>query len=276
MVGPDDQRPCAGLLRTYQRIVAHHHPSLVHSWPLLNGWNLICSRYKGWDVVVFKDAGHTSMCASNGVADVPESVIGFDQINDQNREIVRSRVEAYFRIDARDCVVLYPPGDDSDAGLAPEYKAMLLRHENAMGVGAMKLFLSHKGLDKPKVREFKNTLQLLGFSPWLDEDAMPAGTSLERGILKGFEDSCAAIFFVTTNYKDEGYLETEIDYAIAQKRKKGNKFSIVTLVFGEGDAKGTVPELLRPYVWKEPKSDLQALDEILKAIPIKIGSVDWR
>lgn len=38
-----------------------------------------------------------------------------------------------------------------------------------------KVFLSHKGIDKEKVTEFKSTLELLGYDPWLDEDAMPAG-----------------------------------------------------------------------------------------------------
>lgn len=58
----------------------------------------------------------------------------------------------------------------------------------------MKILLSHKGFDKPLVRKFKATLDLLGFDPWLDEDAMPAGTSLERAILKGFTNP-APLFF---------------------------------------------------------------------------------
>ena len=66
------------------------------------------------------------------------------------------------------------------------------------------------------VRAFKDTLQLLGFDPWLDEDAMVAGTKLERGIPTGFERSCAAVFFVTPNFSDENYLATEVDYAIQE------------------------------------------------------------
>jgi hypothetical protein len=87
---------------------------------------------------------------------------------------------------------------------------------------------------------------------------MPAGTNLERGILKGFADSCAAVFFVTPEFKDEAFLATEVDYAIKEKRAKGEMFSIITPVFGEGAAKGKVPDLLHGYVWKEPKSDLVA------------------
>ena len=63
---------------------------------------------------------------------------------------------------------------------------------------AKKVFLSHKGVDKGKVTEFKNTLALLGYDPWLDEDAMPAGTPLERGLLQGMQDSCGVVFFITS------------------------------------------------------------------------------
>ncbi len=140
----------------------------------------------------------------------------------------------------------------------------------------MKIFLSHKGYDKPNVRRFRDVLRVLGFEPWLDEDAMPAGTPLERGILKGFQDSCAAVFFITPHFKDENYLATEVEYAIEQKRAKSDKFSIITLVFGDGTAKGTVPDLLHRYVWKEPISDLEAMKAILVALPIEVGGIHWR
>jgi hypothetical protein len=140
-----------------------------------------------------------------------------------------------------------------------------------------KVFLSHKSLDKDYVNDFKKTLDLLGYDPWLDEDAMPAGTSLERGLLQGMQDSCGAVFFITRSFKDEGFLKTEVDYAIAEKRKKGDKFAIITLQFVDKDG-GTseVPELLKTYVWKTPKSSLEALREIVRGLPVIPGIVDWR
>jgi hypothetical protein len=143
-----------------------------------------------------------------------------------------------------------------------------LTKESIMELRPQRIFLSHKGIDKPLIREYKYTLELLGFDTWLDEDALTAGTELERGILKGFKDSCAAIFFITHNYKDENYLATEIDYAIAEKRDKGERFSIITLVLND-EAK--VPGLLSRYVWKTPASQLEAIREIIKALPIKLG-----
>lgn len=139
-----------------------------------------------------------------------------------------------------------------------------------------KIFLSHKGADKTLVRQYKKTLELLGFSPWLDEDAMPAGIELERGLLKGFNESCAAVFFVTPNYVDAGYLATEVNYAISEKRTKADRFAIVTLVFPGADGKpAEVPPLLRQYVYKTPTSQLDGLNEIIRALPLALGEPAW-
>jgi hypothetical protein len=139
------------------------------------------------------------------------------------------------------------------------------------------IFLSHKGVDKKFVTDFKETLALLGYKPWLDDDAMPAGTSLERGLLEGMNNSCGVVFFITPDFKDEGFLKTEVDYAIAEKREKNEKFAIISLQFvDEKGNSGEIPKLLKGYVWKKPKSQLEALREIVRALPIAPGIVDWR
>lgn len=140
-----------------------------------------------------------------------------------------------------------------------------------------KVFLSHKGIDKDLVRRYKNVLEVLGFTPWLDEDAMPAGTELERGLLRGFNESCAAVFFVTPNYADDGYLATEVNYAISEKRAKGDRFAIITLMFhGANGATSEVPPLLRTYIWKTPKSELDGFSEIIRALPVQVNTPSWR
>lgn len=142
---------------------------------------------------------------------------------------------------------------------------------------AKQIFLSHKGVDKAQVIDFKRALELLAYDPWLDEDAMPAGTPLERGLLQGMQNSCGVVFFITPSFKDEGYLETEINYAIQEKRRKGDTFAIITLQFVDADGNmGEIPELLKTYVWKKPKTDLEAFREIIRALPVVHGAVDWR
>jgi hypothetical protein len=140
-----------------------------------------------------------------------------------------------------------------------------------------KIFLSHKGVDKKFVRKFKKALESVGLNPWMDEDAMPAGTPLHRGILEGFHNSCAAVFFVTPMFVDEQIIANEINYAMDEKQKKGNRFSIITLVFKNEDGKkGNVPELLRQYVWMEPDTSLEGFTEIIRALPLEVLEGRWK
>ena len=139
------------------------------------------------------------------------------------------------------------------------------------------IFLSHKSKDKKVVRNFKATLESLGLEPWLDEAAMSADTVLERALLQGFKDSCAVVFFITPNYVDSGFLATEVEYAIKEKRDQGDKFAIIILDLPSSKGKrGQVPDLLKQYVWKKPETQLEALRELLKALPLGLGTPDWK
>lgn len=42
------------------------------------------------------------------------------------------------------------------------------------------------------------------------------------------------------------------------------------------EAQGEIPALLKSYVWKQPKSELEALREIVRALPLSVGIADWR
>lgn len=136
-----------------------------------------------------------------------------------------------------------------------------------------RIFLSHKTVDKPLVETYFKALEKIGYYPWMDEPEMPAGTNLERALLAGFQTSCAAVFFVTENFKDEKFLSTEIDYAVREKREKGNRFAIVTLLLGK---KVKVPPLLANYVYKNVTNDLEGFYEIVRALPIEVGPLRWK
>ena len=136
-----------------------------------------------------------------------------------------------------------------------------------------RIFLSHKSLDKPLVYRYHLALKLVGFDPWLDEPNMPAGSNLERELLRGFEESCAAVFFVTDNFRDENYLATEVEYAVSQKRKKGKKFSIITLRYSDASP---IPPLLANYVYRKVSNDLEGFHDLVKALPIELGPIRWK
>ena len=137
----------------------------------------------------------------------------------------------------------------------------------------IKIFLSHKTVDKPLVWRYYHTLKEIGFTPWLYDPDMPAGANLERGILQGFEESCAAVFFITKDFKDENFLATEVEYAIQQKREKGEKFALITLRYPEASP---VPKLLTPYVYKDVENDLDGFYQLLRALPIEPSRLLWK
>lgn len=136
-----------------------------------------------------------------------------------------------------------------------------------------RIFLSHKSTDKALIYRYHNVLRELGFSTWLDTQDMPVGTQLDRAIAQGFEESCAAVFFITENFKDESFIADEINYAKQQTRNKGKKFSIITLRFA---SHVEIPLLLRPYIWNDVHNELEGLHELLRALPIELGPVRWK
>ncbi|MBN3525061.1 toll/interleukin-1 receptor domain-containing protein [Paenibacillus apiarius] len=174
-------------------------------------------------------------------------------------------------------MVCLPPHNDIDIiNKIPVVSFHMSKGEIEMNT-PKKIFLSHKSSNKPMVRNYFNLLKELGYEPWLDEDAMVAGVNPDRGIVEGFKDSCACVFFITPEFKDEKFLADEIDNARHEKRQKGDKFSIITLQFQDEHGNvGVVPELLQRAIWKTPSNELEAFKEIVRALPIKLGSPIWR
>ncbi len=176
----------------------------------------------------------------------------------------------------QESIIYYEKLDHPELQVTREVE-IRIRKELDMANRPQRIFLSHSGMDKNLIREFKLALEILHLNPWLDEDAMTAGAQLERGLLHGFEESCAAVFFITSNFKDEGFLATEVNYAISEKRKKGDAFAIITLLLADEEGKhGEVPKLLNPYVWKKPNNYLDALRELIRALPLEIGYPRWK
>lgn len=264
--------PFREMMSYYQEIVEKCHPGKTAFWPLISGFDSKVATFRDTQIFIFVHSGTRTMQKHDGLGEISPASIGVENITEDNCDTVRLKLEELLGLKPQDGIIFL-----RDQKVAKtEFLKLLDKHIMVMGGGAMKIFLSHKGINKPMVREFSETFALFGFKPWLDEDAMAAGVELERGILQGFKESCAAVFFITPEFKDESFLSTEINYAISQKREKGNRFAIITIVFEKNGLKGCVPELLKQYVWKEPNSQLKALQEIVKALPITTGIPKWK
>lgn len=249
---------------------------MLSYWPVVAGTHYKIGSFSNFYVVILIDQGLTSFIQTLVIGEINLSLLGKDR---NNPELIRKEIFKLMNLKKRDAVFLFDNRNEFKnwiSNLERDLKFNFLQHRMVMNMQPIKIFLSHKSINKDRVREFKKILELLGFQPWLDEDAMLAGMNLERALQKGMEDSCAAIFFITPDYKDEKYLASEIDYAIARKRKE-EQFSIITLVCSSDNGeKGIVPNMLQPYVWEEPVNDLMALNEMLKALPIEVGEVRFK
>lgn len=164
-------------------------------------------------------------------------------------------------------------GDEAEIASPEAREVQAVPFERIPVEDTTRIFLSHKSVDKAIVRRYYNALDELGFSPWIDEADLPAGKKLERGILRGFEESCAAVFFITENFDDENYLASEVDYARMQKREKGDNFTVITLLYPGGN---DVPGLLKPFVYKAVSNDLEGFYEVVRALPIELGQPRWK
>ena len=264
--------PSPKIVDQYRAIVHQRHPTRVGIWPIVSGHDALVGGFRGWQVLCLRHTGEMSLL-SDSLGELGPDIMQVDDLNGANLNEARRALEKHFNVKPKDAVVFVQP----DGTIPPnEYELMLRRHEDAMGISPKMIFLSRKGADKALVGSFKDTLEILGFEPWLDEEAMVAGTGLEREISARFDRSCAAVFFVTSNLLDEAYLATEVGYAIREKRVKGDNFAIIAIVFTASGEKGIVPKLLQGYVWKEPASQLEALREIIRALPVVVGEVHWR
>lgn len=152
-------------------------------------------------------------------------------------------------------------------------QTLLALPETVPAENETRIFLSHKSEDKELVRRYHKVLAELGYKPWLDESDMPAGTHLDRGLFAGIDESCAIVFFLTENFRDENILAEEIEYSIQRERERKRRFSIITLRFSDNVV---VPTLLKTRIWINVQYELGGLYEIVRALPVELGPVRWK
>ncbi|MGO3438724.1 MAG: toll/interleukin-1 receptor domain-containing protein [Serratia liquefaciens] len=269
----------------YKGVVQRNYPEKILTWPLINGFNIKVGSLLGkYQILIYKNTGNSGFKTSNGIGELSKDIFNGCFYPDGSLDFKNATlvVEKLFDVKEKDAVFIVETITNGDrtfvkdgSYIDEQINIILKKHEMALNMIPLQIFLSHKTIDKPKVREFHKVLKTLGFDPWLDEDKMNAGVELERALIKGMKDSCAAVFFITPSYKDDSYLSAEINYAISEKRKRPD-FSIIALVYEEVGRKGVVPDLLTPYVWKEPKNDLEAMRYLLDALPVKVGSIELK
>ncbi|MBN4057084.1 toll/interleukin-1 receptor domain-containing protein [bacterium AH-315-J21] len=136
-----------------------------------------------------------------------------------------------------------------------------------------RIFLCHKSAEDVMVERLDRLLSELEYSTWFNEkDSLS-----DRSILKGMKESCAAEFFITPELVDSSFLAKEVDYAIAEKKKKNERFLIISLVFTtpKGET-AKVPKLLQRYEVRKVESVIEAARELIHALRIRTGLPVWK
>jgi hypothetical protein len=138
--------------------------------------------------------------------------------------------------------------------------------------GETVIFLSHKSIDKDIVRPYYHLLKELGLEPWLDEADLKAGDTLHREIADAFDHSCAVVFFVTKNFKDERWLKREVDHAVNRLIERDGRFVIITLVFDDAE----LPRPLQERLYVKVANEVDTVRAIIRALPVEVGPPRWR
>lgn len=136
-----------------------------------------------------------------------------------------------------------------------------------------RIFLSHKGVNKPFVEKVDAALRLLGLKTWFDKDDLAAGDTLVRGVDNAFAGCAAAVFFISGDYVDAGVIANEIDRAIHEAAIRDVGFRIIPLVLKQhGGTDERVPAPLTTLVWKTV-DDIEVLPVILRSLPPEVQAM---
>lgn len=268
------------IIEPYSSMVAHSFPSLINKWPIISGYNLTTFTCDDWLFIVLHHKGPGLMTHAEHCGVRNHSEFGLNEITEENISQIKSELLSIYAKSEKDAIIALKTINKSDneirldlTSITADLNELFEKHKLILGLSKMKIFLSHKGGDKSLIRDYAILLKELGFVTWFDEDDAPAGSSRNRIFSDGMAESCAAIFFITENFKDERDIGEEIDFALYQKREKGDDFAIIILCFQGGN----VPDILKQrFIYKEPKNDILALYEIIKALPIKVGRVEYK
>lgn len=136
-----------------------------------------------------------------------------------------------------------------------------------------RIFLSHKGVNKPLIEKIDRALRLLNLKTWFDRDDLAAGDPLVRGVDSAFSGCAAAVFFISGEYVDAGVIRKEIDRAVHEAAMRGDSFRVIPLVLAQhGGTDAKVPAPLQTLVWKTV-DDVEIVPTILRALPNTVQSL---
>lgn len=136
-----------------------------------------------------------------------------------------------------------------------------------------RIFLSHKGVNKPFIAKVDSALRMIGLRTWFDQDDLPAGDVLVRGVDNAFEGCSAAVFFISGDFADASFIAREIDRALHECTVRPDSFRIIPLVLAQhGGTDERMPKPLQTLVWKTV-DDVDVVPTILRSLPSDVQNM---
>lgn len=133
-----------------------------------------------------------------------------------------------------------------------------------------RIFLSHKGINKPLVTLIDEALRSLNLRTWFDRNDLMPGDALVRTVDGAFTGCAAAVFFISGDYVDAGVIKNEVERAIHERAMRGEAFRVIPLVLAQhGGRDAHVPAPLRTLAWTTVQ-DVEIVPTILRALPISL------
>jgi hypothetical protein len=131
---------------------------------------------------------------------------------------------------------------------------------------ALKVFLSHAGEDKPKVRNLCKRLKADGFDPWLDEERLLPGQDWKLEIEKALRASGAILLcFSQESVGKEGFIQREYKRAMSIQEEKPEGAIFVIPVRLD---KCEMPFFIRDLQWVDYPD---GYDKLVAALNLRAG-----
>lgn len=83
-----------------------------------------------------------------------------------------------------------------------------------------KVFISHSSLDKPMIEQIIPFISAINLNTWVDKYDINVGEPIEKKVFEGIEESTAVILWITKDFLDSKWCETEMESFINKAIEK--------------------------------------------------------
>lgn len=243
-----DERPAIAekVRKCYEKSVLTKYKDARDYWPVISGCDFNIGHYLDYWIFIYVHTGSNAYGYKYPAEASPE-LLGTSQITQDNISLIRAKLEEHYRLKKEDAVFIVKK---DMSNLDSECGAAMQKHEYALGLNPIRLFISHCSNDQEvagKLTELvKNALRLSSSEircTSVDGYRLPGGAKTNEQIKREVRDSIAFIGLISAAATGSMYVLFELG------ARWGSDKHLLPLL-----APGVSPDIL-----KGPLSELNAL-----------------